>query len=202
MRRLALTAAAWLLVPAICLAGSLSGVATEVTDGDTLTVSGRSVRLQGIDAPERDQPHGAAATMALTGEALDQWVRLEVRAEDRYGRVVAVLYREDRNLNRWLVRQGHAWEYVRYSDDPALGSLEKRARAAGRGLWDASNPIPPWEWRQGRPTPEGGESPEPDRDCSDFASHRAAQRFYESHQPGDPHRLDGDGDGNACESLR
>jgi hypothetical protein len=28
-----------------------------------------------------------------------------------------------------------------------------------------------------------------------------AQRFFERHQPGDPHRLDGDGDGVACESL-
>ncbi|MFB6217115.1 MAG: excalibur calcium-binding domain-containing protein, partial [Candidatus Aenigmatarchaeota archaeon] len=38
-------------------------------------------------------------------------------------------------------------------------------------------------------------------DCSDFSSQRAAQRFYERHKPGDPHNLDGDGDGEACESL-
>ncbi len=41
-----------------------------------------------------------------------------------------------------------------------------------------------------------------DRDCSDFRSWAEAQRFYESQGSGDPHRLDADNDGIACESLR
>jgi hypothetical protein len=41
-----------------------------------------------------------------------------------------------------------------------------------------------------------------DRDCSDFRTHAQAQRFFERHNPSrDPHRLDGDNDGIACESL-
>lgn len=40
-----------------------------------------------------------------------------------------------------------------------------------------------------------------DRDCSDFASQAEAQDFYERAGPGDPHRLDADGDGRACDSL-
>lgn len=40
-----------------------------------------------------------------------------------------------------------------------------------------------------------------DRDCSDFDTQRQAQRFFERHQPGYPHNLDGDGDGKACEDL-
>lgn len=41
-----------------------------------------------------------------------------------------------------------------------------------------------------------------DRDCSDFKTHRQAQRFFKHHHPKrDPHRLDGDHDGIACESL-
>jgi hypothetical protein len=41
-----------------------------------------------------------------------------------------------------------------------------------------------------------------DRDCADFATHRQAQRFFEKHNPGrDPHNLDGDNDGRACEDL-
>lgn len=38
-----------------------------------------------------------------------------------------------------------------------------------------------------------------DRDCSDFSAHREAQKFYEANPPGDPHRLDGDDGGWACE---
>lgn len=43
-----------------------------------------------------------------------------------------------------------------------------------------------------------------DKDCSDFRSWRAAQNFFKAHGGPryDPHRLDGDNDGVACESLR
>ncbi len=41
-----------------------------------------------------------------------------------------------------------------------------------------------------------------DRDCSDFRTWREAQDFYERAGPGDPHRLDADNDGIACEALR
>jgi Excalibur calcium-binding domain len=41
-----------------------------------------------------------------------------------------------------------------------------------------------------------------DRDCSDFRTQKQAQRFFKNHNPGrDPHRLDGDNDGIACEAL-
>jgi Excalibur calcium-binding domain len=43
-----------------------------------------------------------------------------------------------------------------------------------------------------------------DKDCSDFSSWRQAQRFYKNHGGPryDPHRLDADHDGIACEDLR
>lgn len=178
------------------LAVGMEGVVTRVMDGDTIAVAGQSVRLQGIDAPESDQPHGNEATAALKSLILHRRVRLGIRGKDRYDRLIAVIHSEGRNVNRWLVEHGHAWEYDRYSKDAALGRLEQEARSADRGLWAASDPVPPWEWR--KRTRQGAEH---DRDCSDFSSQAEAQRFYERHKPGDPHRLDGDGDGEACESL-
>ena len=44
-------------------------------------------------------------------------------------------------------------------------------------------------------------SAQSDRDCSDFGSWREAQDFFEASGPGDPHGLDRDNDGIACESL-
>lgn len=43
-----------------------------------------------------------------------------------------------------------------------------------------------------------------DKDCSDFSSWRAAQKFYKKKggPDRDPHRLDADSDGIACEELR
>jgi len=41
-----------------------------------------------------------------------------------------------------------------------------------------------------------------DYDCSDFSTHAEAQRFFEANNPSsDPHGLDKDGDGVACETL-
>jgi hypothetical protein len=42
---------------------------------------------------------------------------------------------------------------------------------------------------------------EGDKDCGDFATHAEAQAFFEAAGPGDPHRLDRDGDDLACEDL-
>jgi micrococcal nuclease len=65
------------------------------------------------------------------------------------------------------------------------------ARAAGRGLWglgaEAATPSP-------APSPSSG-----DRDCADFDSQPEAQEFLED-DPSDPHGLDADGDGQACEA--
>ena len=47
-----------------------------------------------------------------------------------------------------------------------------------------------------------GSVPANDKDCRDFSSHAQAQAFFEVQGAGDPHRLDGDGDGDACEQLR
>lgn len=40
-----------------------------------------------------------------------------------------------------------------------------------------------------------------DRDCSDFSTQGEAQRYFDRIGPGDPDRLDADGDGRACDSL-
>ena len=40
-----------------------------------------------------------------------------------------------------------------------------------------------------------------DKDCKDFKTQKKAQKFFKKHQPGDPHGLDGDNDGIACETL-
>jgi hypothetical protein len=40
-----------------------------------------------------------------------------------------------------------------------------------------------------------------DRDCPDFSTQPEAQAFFEAAGPGDPHQLDADNDGIACEDL-
>lgn len=131
----------------------LAGKVTRVIDGDTIDVlltSGRiRVRLHGIDAPESNQPGGSAASAWLTQQLRDQQVLLEPVSQDQYERMVAVVHLRDRNINRELVQQGHAWAYRHYMrrGDRELCSLEERARRERAGLWAATTAHAPWEYR-------------------------------------------------------
>lgn len=132
----------------------LHGRVTGVIDGDSLNLKlaggGRwEVRLHGIDAPEYDQPHGAAAERALARKVLWREVDIEVVDVDSYGRQVVVLYRRGRSINQDMVCEGHAWWYVQYaSDDMDLKGCQSLAQVQKYGLWASGIPIPPWEWRR------------------------------------------------------
>lgn len=130
----------------------LVGRVSNVTDGDTIKVelsSGPiSVRLGSIDAPESKQDGGAEAAKALSGRVLQKEVALEVITQDRYERLVAVVYLGDENINEWMVKQGHAWVYREYAKDPNYCVLEIAARSIKRGLWADPPWIAPWEWRR------------------------------------------------------
>jgi hypothetical protein len=103
-----------------------------------------------------------------------------------------------------LIRRGLAWHYRQYAPgETEYARMERQARSTGRGLWSQANPTAPWDWRDRTSGP--GETSAEDRDCSDFDTQPEAQRFFERHRSdssgGDPHGLDGNGDGEACESL-
>jgi hypothetical protein len=103
------------------------------------------------------------------------------------------------NPNRPRDDQTHGlpWHYEQYApNETEYSRLERLAQNANGGLWSQPSPIAPWEWRD-----RGSREPEKDRDCSDFDTQPEAQRFFEAHQPGEPHNLDGNGDREACESL-
>ena len=197
------------LLPSIALAWQ--GKVVEVIDGDTLVVQKANtevdVRLYGVDTPESDQPYGHRATRFTKMMARFERVGIEPKDRDQYGRVVALVYVDGDGecLNEELIRAGHAWVYERYChirDCDHWQQLERQARQAEKGLWAGDNPIPPWDWRHGE---RGGSDTQSsnveDKDCSDFDTQAEAQRFFEKHQPGDPHNLDGNSDGEACEGL-
>jgi endonuclease YncB( thermonuclease family) len=141
-----------------------TGQVVRVADGDTFTVIFRSgdlttevrIRMNGIDAPEKDQPFGQKSKQALSGYIFGKNVDIIVRDTDRYGRTIAdVFYEGDRgvSINERMVMDGWAWHYKYYSDDPALASHETTARQQRKGLWAGDSPIPPWNWRRGNGEP-------------------------------------------------
>lgn len=138
-------------------ADALHGVVIVVIDGDTVlfkpdhySAASRvflKVRLAGIDAPEKDQPHGEAATRALKDMALKRRATLDIVATDAYGRKLGMLTVGTVPVNAELVRRGNAWASSRDADDAAR-LLQREARRARIGLWREPDPMPPWLWRR------------------------------------------------------
>ena len=97
------------------------------------------------------QPYGEEAYQALKDKVGGQRVKVEVIEIDRYKRAVSKVWNGKRNINQEMVREGYAWAYRHYLDHydaVEYISAEDQAKAARRGLWQQSNPQPPWEFRK------------------------------------------------------
>jgi len=135
--------------------GQYQAEVVRILDGDTVEVltasrNTKRVRLANIDAPERRQAFGEKSRQALAAMAFRQTVTVVDQGGDRYGRVIGVLMKDGRDLNAEMVKQGMAWVYTRYNNNPALPALERQARAARVGLWADHAPVAPWEFRRAR----------------------------------------------------
>jgi len=129
------------------------GIITKVSDGDSVNFfDGKDtlkIRLQHIDAPERNQPFSAESWQFLRTLIYQKEVDLQYNnIQDRYGRIIGVLFLNQQNVNQTLVKQGYAWHFKKYSNDAIYADLEKQARQQNRGLWVNENPTPPWYWRK------------------------------------------------------
>lgn len=198
-----------------------------VGDGDTLRVRQgnqlTTLRLACVDAPETSQrPWGQQSANRLK-QLLPPGQAVRVRAveRDRYGRTVAELYLGNQSVNLQLVKEGMAVVYRQYLSGCAdtkneYLQVEAEAKRNRLGFWNQPNPVMPWDFRRGQsagnqpssasttpalpPTNNLPACVNSDCNCSDFASQAEAQRVFNAF-PGDPQRLDGDGDQVACESL-
>jgi endonuclease YncB( thermonuclease family) len=125
-----------------------------VIDGDTIEIHGMRIRLHGIDAPESGQfctragsryRCGQAAALALADFIGQQTVNCMQSGTDRYERAIATCTVSGQDVGAWLVRNGHALAYRRFSN--AYTDEEAAAKAARVGVW-AGDFEPPWEWRR------------------------------------------------------
>ena len=189
-----------------------------VKDGDSLVVASGGkqvdVRLADIDAPEYRQPHGDAARSALRTLVGDRDVRLQLVGGDAYRRIVAHVFVDNIDVNKEMVRRGHAWVRRAYDPAPKLVAAENAARAERLGLWRASAPTPPWDWRRGKRSagnraPSAVKAPPAlaaiprvqcgqKRYCREMTSCAEAVAFLRQCAVS---TLDGDSDGTPCEAL-
>jgi micrococcal nuclease len=120
-------------------------------------------------------------------------------------------------VNAEMVKQGFAFSYKEYPTKflEQFNMYERQARDKELGLWGSCNGLTPTKvpTKVLQPTQKAQQAPKQpvqkqvintsggDKDCGDFATHAQAQAFFEAAGAGDPHRLDRDGDGSACETL-
>jgi endonuclease YncB( thermonuclease family) len=124
-----------------------------VLDGDTvMAVRDRTppikIRLAEIDAPEIAQSGGMKAKMALSEMVLHKSVTINGEAFDKYGRLVAQLSVDGKQVNEFMVGSGMAWEYSHFHQNRRYLMLQSEAQAARRGIWSQVSPLPPWQWRK------------------------------------------------------
>ena len=128
---------------------------TQVHDGDTCKIaynhSTATIRLYGIDAPELAQSYGQEAAIALRSLCAVTTVSVTALSRDRYHRTIGIIRLPNgQSINNAMVAQGAAWWYAAYAkQDVELQRLETQARHDRRGLWQDTNPLPPWEFRKG-----------------------------------------------------
>ena len=114
------------------------------------------VRLDGIDAPEKNQSFGTKSKDALAGLVFGKTVTVQSKGTDRYGRTLGVISVGGTNVNQRMVAAGWAWHYKQYqreqspADRQSYAAAEVEARAAKLGLWRDAEPLPPWEFRRKR----------------------------------------------------
>lgn len=148
-----------LVLTFLLLSGAVSAAdfvgQASVIDGDTLDIHGTRIRLWGVDAPESSQLcRGADSNLyrcgAKAANELDSFIaRRPVSctsvSADQYGRTVATCLVGTADLGEWLVSNGLALDWPRYSGG-RYRAAQRDADRSGRGMW-AGSYVEPWLYR-------------------------------------------------------
>ena len=137
-----------------------------IIDGDSLEINNNKIRLFGIDAPEIKQickkPYlvisflvslsfqkkyecGLLATNQLKKLIDNKTVKCISENKDRYNRYLSICYLKNKDINSWLVKNGYAIAYRRYSKKYVLE--EQHAEKNKLGIWQGTFQNPE-EWRK------------------------------------------------------
>ena len=147
------------------LAEEIIGI-PKIVDGDTVYINNYKIRLEGIDAPEMKQKCkkeklkissiigftfyedyycGEHSKENLEAKVKGSNIKCISTTKDRYKRYLAKCFKGEINLNRWMVRNGHAVAYRRYSKEYIPD--EDFAKENKLGLWQGKF-LDPEKWRK------------------------------------------------------
>lgn len=123
-----------------------------VIDGDTFEYQSEKIRLYCIDAPESKQKYGLESKINLTHLTSDKRtnsnVQINRKNKDLYGRTIAEVLIDNKNINKEQIQKGLAVVYKDYCTDPSYIDLEKDAQSAKVGLWSSTDICLPSNYRK------------------------------------------------------
>ena len=134
--------------------GAFSQEKIYVIDGDTIHIGSKKYRFSGIDTPEMKQTCGkdnkiimcgVLAKNALIKKISNRPVLCKEETIDRYKRIIAECFINNDSLSKYLVRNGHAFAYRKYSKK--FIEDEQYAKENKLGLWSMTFEYP-WEYRR------------------------------------------------------
>ena len=140
---------------------SVNAQIVKVSDGDTIKIDGETIRFSGIDTPETIYYRKYKQLCYLNSkkiycgeiskkkliEKIDNnkvYCKKETK-KDQYGRTLAECFVNNESLSKFLVRNGYAFDFVKYSKKKYALDQEY-AKVNNLGLWKMDF-IYPWEWR-------------------------------------------------------
>ncbi|MDB4234159.1 thermonuclease family protein [Alphaproteobacteria bacterium] len=127
-----------------------------IIDGDTIHLNGDKIRFSGIDTPEINQmckkdeidiPCGEIAKELLIKKIGNTVPICILEDKDQYGRILGECYIGEESLSSYLVREGFAFAYTRYSKK--FVEDEQFAIKNKSGMWSMDF-IFPWDFRKNK----------------------------------------------------
>lgn len=155
---LLLCLASFLALPSFASASGLQAKVMEVVEGDTIVVQNINrqlkLKLRGVDAPEKDQPFADVARQHLADLVLGKVVLVDFSSLGTEKDLVGKVYLDKMDVGQQVIRDGAAWfdkedgKELSAQDRSLYARSEEAARNERRGIWQDSQPTPPWEWRE------------------------------------------------------
>ena len=105
-----------------------------VVDGDTFKASGRTIRIWGINAPEKKQPLYEETTLALKAFLETGVLKCKLIEQDKYKRDVMHCYSGQNDLGALMVKAGFARDFAKYSGG-FYRSEQNFAKSSNLGIW-------------------------------------------------------------------
>jgi micrococcal nuclease len=93
----------------------LEGTVTKVRDGDTIEVGRIPIRLNGVSAPEMNEPLGPKAKAFMADLVMGKRVRCELDGSSTHDRFVGACYLHGRDIGEAVIKAGLALDCPRYS---------------------------------------------------------------------------------------